>query len=313
MTDSGPTWIVLVRDLSGSVQVQDQPEVIASLVLDADTGLARGVSVAATAAQACEDAMQMALTKPAGPLPPQPPAQVVHGEADEAVVRAGLAATLAPQVQLELFPAAPIPEAEDILDSFVGHLLGRAQPNDPPGPPDWERFYAVMSDFEDAEPWLRWSDADHLALEVRLADGADRFVAVVMGNAGLQRGLALYPGDAVPAGMTTWSPGDPVPLPAGALMIWLDPAQDTPAEYAAKAYRYGWPESCETLPFPLAVDGDGPGDVDRLGLATLTVAVAAVVAHDRRHRGPLPLEEVVRPTDGSVWLDDDHCAQYTIG
>ena len=39
------TWIVLIRDVSPVVRVDGETTVVASLVLDADTGLVRGVSV----------------------------------------------------------------------------------------------------------------------------------------------------------------------------------------------------------------------------------------------------------------------------
>ena len=34
-----PTWIVLIRDIGDSIQIPDEPEVIAAMVLDADSGL----------------------------------------------------------------------------------------------------------------------------------------------------------------------------------------------------------------------------------------------------------------------------------
>ena len=45
MAAARPTWIIVVRDLSHAVSIEDQPDTTACVVLDADTGLIRGVSV----------------------------------------------------------------------------------------------------------------------------------------------------------------------------------------------------------------------------------------------------------------------------
>ena len=59
-----PTWIVLIRDVSHAVRVDGESRVAASLVLDADTGLVRGMSVDQSGADACAQAMRTALTRP---------------------------------------------------------------------------------------------------------------------------------------------------------------------------------------------------------------------------------------------------------
>jgi hypothetical protein len=48
MTVEEPTWIVMARDVSGTVTVTGQPRVVVALILDADTGLVRGISVGET-------------------------------------------------------------------------------------------------------------------------------------------------------------------------------------------------------------------------------------------------------------------------
>jgi hypothetical protein len=45
-----PTWIVLIRDVSHAVHVDGESCLVASLVLDADAGLVRGMSVDRTGA-----------------------------------------------------------------------------------------------------------------------------------------------------------------------------------------------------------------------------------------------------------------------
>ncbi|WP_276968303.1 hypothetical protein, partial [Metallibacterium scheffleri] len=57
-----------------------------------------------------------------------------------------------------------------------------------------------------AEPWARWSDEIDLALEMSVGGEGTHHAAVVMGNAGLQRGLVVYPGEEAPAGLRDWHP-----------------------------------------------------------------------------------------------------------
>jgi len=74
-------WIVLARDVTGTVRVADQPRVTVALILDAGTGLVRGVSVGETVRPGLRGAAHAALESPAGPLPPGPPARVAFDEA----------------------------------------------------------------------------------------------------------------------------------------------------------------------------------------------------------------------------------------
>lgn len=312
-----PTWIVLIRDLGDSIQVEDESDVIAAMVLDADTGLVRGLSVAPSGGEACAKAMVQALTQPAAQLAALPPARVVHGEAVTDAVRGALGQARtevgAPGPDPELFVADAIPEAEDIFDSFIGRLLGRHQPIDPPTAEDWTQFYAVTRDYLTAEPWQRWSDADHLRLHVMLGEDTVPYVAVVMGQAGIQRGLALYPGQDLPTGMGDWVPGDPVAFPSGSVVIWLDERDESPPEFVNKALRYGWPVEAEVVPLPLAMDAEGPGDLDRHGLRLLTVGATAVSAHDARRGRPVSSEAAARATGGSVTFADGQVVVYAIG
>lgn len=55
-----PTWIVLIRDVSHAVRIDGESTVVASLALDADTGLVRGMSVDRPGAAACTQAMRTA-------------------------------------------------------------------------------------------------------------------------------------------------------------------------------------------------------------------------------------------------------------
>src|SRR5262249_41957687 len=156
VTTSRPTWIVLTRDISHAVRIATDPVVVASLILDADTGLARGMSVASSGREARAQAIRQALTKPAGTLPsgpPGPPRRVMCGLGGADAVTNELAALLdTPLVASEVVSV----EAEDIFDSFVGHMAGRRQPETFATPDDWAGLVATAREYLQAEPWLRW-------------------------------------------------------------------------------------------------------------------------------------------------------------
>jgi hypothetical protein len=123
--------MVMSRDVSDSVRIADQPVVIAVLILDVDTGLIRGLSVADDIGSALSQSVERALTKPAGSLPPGYPQRIL------AVVGMGdlVAAELGRLPGLNLIPPVdeivPGAEAEDIFDSFVEVIAGRRQPAGP--------------------------------------------------------------------------------------------------------------------------------------------------------------------------------------
>ena len=212
-----------------------------------------------------------------------------------------------------LIPNAEFPEAEDIFDSLLGYLAGRDQPADLPDPPDWDQLYTRAADYCRARPWLLWSDADHLELVVTIDDESRRYVAVVLGQQGVQRGLALYPGTALPDSLASWRPGQPVPVPEGSLVLWLDPPEEVPSEFAAKAARYGWPDDLDLDPVPAGVATDGLIDLDRRAAQTLTLALAAVIAHRRpRAVRSHPAQENQRATTGTVPLTDGRVGEFTI-
>ena len=125
------TWMVMSRDVSPFIRVADQPVVIAVLILDVDTGLIRGLSVAEDISDALSQSVERALTKPADSLPPGYPQRVL------AAVGMGdlVAAELGQQPGLNLIPPideiVPGAEAEEIFDLFVKSMARLRQPSDP--------------------------------------------------------------------------------------------------------------------------------------------------------------------------------------
>jgi len=198
-----PTWIVLIRDMSHAVRIDGEACVVASLVLDADTGLVRGMSVDRAGADACARAMRIALTQPVGDLP-----------------RIGRSGCCAGSVTASRWPPSwpwfsarsevtevVSDEAEDVFDSFVGHMTGRVQPDEFVTPDDWAMLVDHADAYRRAEPWRRWTDQDHFDLVIRIDGTPTRYLTIVIGAEGVQHGLILYPSGALPDTLGGRQPG----------------------------------------------------------------------------------------------------------
>jgi hypothetical protein len=111
--------MVMSRDVSHSIRVVDQQLSIAVMILDVDTGLIRGLSVAEDIADALSQSVERALNKPAGSLPPGYPQRIL------AAVGLGefVAAAIGRQPGLNVIPPideiVPGDDAEEIFDLFV--------------------------------------------------------------------------------------------------------------------------------------------------------------------------------------------------
>jgi hypothetical protein len=299
-----PTWIVLIHDVSHAVRIDGESTVVASLVLDSGTGLIRGVSANRTGADACAQAMRTALTRPAGDLLPQRPVRVLCGVGHRELVATQLAVVLGDGPLPETTEVAS-DEAEDVFDSFVGHMAGRAQPEEFPTPGDWATLVDHADAYRRAAPWRRWTDQDHFDLVIRIDDTPARYLAIALGAEGVQRGLVLYPGGALPDTLVEWRPGAPTPVPAGSILYYLDPPDDAPQEFRFKAARYGWPADADLTPVWLTTTQHGPADLDRTAVQRLTVAITAILAHDHKpgHTGP---------TTGTCALSANKQGTYTL-
>ncbi len=284
MSESAPTtWLVMLRDVSHAVRVSGVRSVHLGLVLDVDTGVALASSVASTRSAALRQTLRAALTEPLGPLPTGPPERVLCSRA--------IAAQVVREVDRHGEPAPSVievdtvAEAEDLFNSFVGHMAGRQQPREFATTEDWTLLYEQARRYEEAAPWQRWPDTVELAVHLRLGGGSTPYVALVLGNEGIQHGLVLYPGTSLPPGLRDWEPGGEPPMPPGTLMFHLDPPSEAPPEFIAKAARCGWPESAGLVPVFLTVTEEGPGDPGMADVHHLSLAIAAVLQHDAR--GPV--------------------------
>lgn len=293
--------MVLLRDVSEEVRVPGESQLSAAVVLHAETGLVLGVSLGPTEDIALAGAFDRALTLPAAELPPAPPSRVVFLlDTGDAVRLAVKTAGLEP----ELIEAGQMLEAEEVFDGLLGHLSGRAQPDEPPSADEWIVLVQASRAFALACPWERWSDAVHVRVDLEIEGTAASYVAVVMGASGIQHGLAVYRGKVLPADLSL----EPGRAPDGTLLLFLDARHEVPAVFAQKALRYGWPADDALHPAWIASDADGPHDLGADDAAALTVVVQAVLALDRQRLAPVD----AGPLAGQVGLADGRVASYAI-
>ncbi|MDA8039650.1 MAG: hypothetical protein M0Z69_10925 [Actinomycetota bacterium] len=310
MTLPARTWLVLLRDISHAVHIPDEPAIVASLVFDMDTGVVLAASVAATDEQVLEQVCEMALTRPAGDLPPGGPERVLCGPGLVSSLKASLRRLTRPAPLPPVTEVPPVHETEDVFDSFVGHMAGRRDPEEFAGPDDWQLLFDHVLAFYRRQVWARWADDIDLLIEVETGGNVRSFAAVVLGHEGIQHGVVLYPGTGTPTGLRS-GPGEHVQsLPAGTLMLNLDPPDELPEEFANKAARYGWPADAELVPLFLTVDGRQPGEPGRDDVQVLAIALAALLEHDAT--GPVLVGDRPRVTTGELPVASGETAAFTV-
>jgi nucleotide-binding universal stress UspA family protein len=241
-----------------------------------------------------------------GPVAPGRPRAVLVSGAQPADVRAGLTKLLGAEALPPIEPVDPIDQAEDIFDSLVGQLAGRRQPSELATPDDWRVLIAAAAEYARAQPWRHWSDEDALRVVIGVDGVSAPCVALVLGASGVQRGLNLVPGMAVPPRMDRWRPGQPLPMPPGSLLLWLDPAAETGSAFLSKARRYGWPADLDVFPTWFTVEKGDPADLGRNEARRLTVALIAVAS---RHADVAAMRQP--RWSGTTTLADGAHAKYT--
>jgi hypothetical protein len=190
------TWLVLLRDISHAVRIPDEPRIVASLVFDMETGVVLASAIAGHQEKALQQACGMALLRPAGGLGTRPLQPRPH------------LASEGPARQYE--SGRPVPtyaemptvhEAEDIFDSFVGHMGGRRDAEEFAAPRDWQLLFAYVLRFYEHKVWSRWADDVDLLFEVTIGPRSRNYATAVLGREGIQHGVVLYPGTGPPAGL----------------------------------------------------------------------------------------------------------------
>ena len=300
--------MVLGRDVSETISVRGADRLTAVLILDVDTGLVRGVAIEASRGRALKKAVGLALTRPAGDLPAGPPDKVLCAHDLKAALRTALVGVrAATRPVIEEVVASD--EAEAIFDSLVGHLAGPHQLHEPPAPADWRLLVEQVMEFRRDRPWTRWDDGQDFVIEFDPVDGRSTYIGIVMGNAGVQRGLAVYPGEQRPPNLRDPS-ADPQPPPAGTLLLFLDPVGEVSSDVADRAIRHGWPANDGLVPLFLTYTSDGVAELGRDDAHRLSAAIAAVLAIDRR--GPALAEVAGQPATGSIQLADEQSVRFSV-
>jgi len=299
--------MVMVRDISHAVQIADQPVIVLCVVFDVDTGLVLGIAALPSGTEACRTAINTALTTPAigAPFPPGPPGRVLCTADALAYAETELATLLGPSaVTPEL--VVPGPEAEDIVDSFIGRLSGRAQPDEPPEPSDWRHLVELIGRYTAAKPWTDpATNRVDLSLSIMVDGELANYVPVVLGHDRIQLGLVLYPGREMPESVTAWQPGQEVAMPEGTLMCYLEPPDETPREAAGRAVRHGWPPDSGLFPIFASVASNGLADIARRDTRHLALAAAAVLQYTGR-----PDDEA--ETADSMTFPDGRVGEYSL-
>jgi hypothetical protein len=126
-------------------------------------------------------------------------------------------------------------------------------------------------------------------------------VAVILGNAGISRGLALFPGRDLPA--AGLRDDEDVLPPAGTCHLAFVDRDAVPPEVREQTARYGWPDDLDA-PLFVAIGPEGPQEIDADRARALTVALAATVEHDRQGAA------LGMRVTGDVTLADGRRARY---
>ena len=293
----GPGWVILQRDLTGTITVPDSDRrVVATLVRDARAGEVLGARLAEDDDRSLVQALQLASGRPDLPVQELPARLWCAPALAERLRRHLQVFDLSSTVEVVDHPVDD--EAEDVLDAHVAHLGGRAPVASPPAAEDRHLLYAEALAFTRTRPWETVSEAQPLALELRAGSDTGQWLARVMGSGDTRPGLLLTPRVA-----GRGAPGDPTAAPPGSCALLLD-ADAIPPD-ADRARRHGWPEAEKLIPSMLALDGEEPGEIDGRRSRLLALALAAVAAH--REAGV-----TVEPTRGETTLPDGRRGRYAV-
>lgn len=276
-----PTWILLARDVSDSVVVGDQRRTCIAAVLDAGTGLVVNVSPGTSIEGVVGRALKSALVTPAPPLAKAVPRRlVVPPELLQATqAAAGRLSWLSGSAVTE---GSGMDEAEEIMDSLVGHLVGRTQPDELPTADDYRILYRELQAYAEAAPWKRWTDSDWFAAHLEVDGTHVDLDCLVLGNAGMQHGFNAIPDAEQLLAASSGPAADRLNQLDGAVMVHLDPWRETPGRFADKARRYGWPSTARLAPSLTSVHDGQPADLSRAEVRTLALALHGVLSQDSR-------------------------------
>jgi hypothetical protein len=245
-------WLIVQRDLTGSVRVRDASEIWATTVFSTPSRKIVGSNIAAAARDSLAAAVRQAVHEPLASAPTHRPAVVLASpdlvdDVRDALGQEGL--------RVGVDEVVPPDWAEDILTELTGHLAGRRQAPDPPTPEEWALLLQQATAWAYVRPWDRQGDDVHLRLELKIGSERTNAVAIVLGNSGVTHGLAVCPGREVPQAVIDDEEG--VRPPTGTSLLTLIGRDEAPPEVLERAVRHGWPSDLDA-PLFLASGPDGP-------------------------------------------------------
>ena len=277
---AGTGWLIVQRNLTGSVNVAGTPHVWLTAVFSTPSRHIVGMHAAATAADSLRETVRVAVRKPARGAPRGRPTVVLAPLELAAIVRVVLNES---GLTAGVDEVVPPDWAEDLLDELAAHLAGRPQVLPRPTSEEWALLYQQTATYAQAAPWERRADDVHLQLELRIGSRRADHVAIVTGNAGISRGLVLCPGRAVPPSLLRDEPE--TPSPEGTSHLALVSGGEAPPVLRQRARRYGWSEQLSEIPFFATVGPEGMQEIGGEQAEAMTIALAATVEHDRQAAG----------------------------
>ncbi|MFN8456211.1 MAG: hypothetical protein U0401_16345 [Anaerolineae bacterium] len=274
LPQSAENWYVVIQKLQVWITPPDQDpwQPYAVIVLNLETGMLQKVE----AAQAPPDPQQlMKILLEAMQKPPRESGQKPHRPQQILLAEAALATALAPELTKLGVKTGHEPHLEGVdqlVQELESHLRGGPEP---PGllsvkgvtPELAEGFFAAAAEFYRAAPWVQLTDQHTLAIQVA-PEKQPRF-AQVMGNGGVEYGLAMYKKWADVERVYSFADNPMEVLPAsGGHSFFYDTINRLPFADLEAMEKYGW-EVAEKRAYPIPLIYNQAGQVKRPSPADL--------------------------------------------
>ena len=285
------TWGLIVAQLKIWITPKNEPawrpHLMLVLDLDHDLVLNQDISQPPPTPQAVEAVLAQAMNKPApGGGKPRRPARVRFADPL-------LAPALAPGLERVgvAGEVGPLPELEEAVRLLEEHMRGGPEH---PGllsvrgatPQSVGGLFAAAAEFYRAAPWVQLNNGQTFALQIPAKGGAT-WIASVMGNGGVEYGLAVY---------KSWSAfekvylgaDDPRELLSGHVALFYGGPEMLPFDDFDAVQRYGWPVAGpQAYIVPIVVElSDSVRRPDQAELRWLEAALRAI---------PLLVRDSLRP------------------
>jgi len=221
---SASAWEVAFVDVPIVIQGVDTEGLL--VIAEARTGNARGAGPIVRG-EGLWEVLGRAFTAPPSPCVPARPPRILCADA-------GLAARIESELRgtgVKVERVAEVPAAAALIESVSAHF----RPVSAPGiKVELGAWAMALEQLCRDEPWEELSDAVRFRFDAAVPDLADA-VAIVLGRAGEQRGIALFPSAAMhEAFRAAEGPESAVHADVECLNLYLDPSGDlAPAEEAA--------------------------------------------------------------------------------